>query len=962
MKRHLVFRGRRVHRVLVALVFFHSVLVAASSGGEPLHCRIDRVIDSDRLGRPAPQASDAEFLRRVSLDLNGMPPSIDELKEFLADKTPDKRARKIDRLLASPLYARHWATVLDVMLMERRPSVAVPADEWQNYLLSAAQTNRPLNQIMSELLRGSGTEPGLRAAARFFLDRGSEPNLITRDVGRIFFGRDMQCAQCHNHPLVKDYQQSDYHGLLAFMSPGYTVTRKEGNKDVTFHAEKAGTDLAFDSVFVKNDKHVTGPRVPGETELAEPAFAPGEEYEVKPADGVVSVPKFSRRAKLASLTTGGANRSFNENIANRLWALMMGRGLVHPVDLHHPSNSPSHPELLKLLADEIVACNFNVRAFLRELALSNTYQRAIDSPPEPEALPADFAAKLAEEKARAEPLEAAAEAARTQYLSAVKAWYHIEESLVPLVAEEGKAASKHGESQQKRDAAQKAATDVHSQFAAKRDTAKALVQAASLAQVVVKKLPKDTELIGAATTFSKRSAAVASELAALEKTIAEKTATLKKADDDVTAAAQAVLAARAKVVPVRESVRQQDRIVLESRRKMAETRLAAEDNQKRLAVLEAFARYMALQNEVAASDRALIALRQSLAGFMKRPAEIGSELGKKEAEAKAADLARVAIEKTRGEARAALKQHQRIVASVEAALNATEAARQLLPDDRALSHAADKIKEKVDELRTVGPALQARIEAASETLAKAGERHKSAKAALQACLDEKERCENTVTAARAAVAAAEARLKAARSERALAAGELNTLRGNRFALAQLKPLSPEQMCFSILKVTGVYDRYLKAEEAELNKKQPLAGPIAYDPIHKISRSIEVERRTYEKLKGNVPPFIAIYAAGPGQPQNDFFASADQALFAANGGTINSWISPAGGNVSQRMIEEKEATKAALDLYLTILSRAPDPEESADVIRALSARPKEKPAVVQELVWGLLNSVEFRFNH
>src|SRR5262249_21761458 len=153
------------------------------------------------------------------------------------------------------------------MLMERRPNQNVAADEWQRFLLAAAQSNQPLNQVMGELLTANGTDARRRAPARFFLDRGSEPNLITRDVGRIFFGRDMQCAQCHNHPLVKDYQQSDYFGLLAFISPGYTVTRKEGNKDVIVHAEKAGTDLAFDSVFVKNDKHVTGPRILGGTEL-----------------------------------------------------------------------------------------------------------------------------------------------------------------------------------------------------------------------------------------------------------------------------------------------------------------------------------------------------------------------------------------------------------------------------------------------------------------------------------------------------------------------------------------------------------------------------------------------------------------------------------------------------------------------------------------------------------------------
>src|SRR5262249_55316690 len=157
------------------------------------------------------------------------------------------------------------------------------------------------------------------------------------------------------------------------------------------------------------------------TELAEPAFPPGDEYHVKPADGVVSVPRFSRRTKLASLASSGANRAFNENIANRLWAAMMGRGLVHPVDLHHPSNPPSQPALLKLLADELVARNFNAREFLRELALSRAYQRAIDLPDESSPLSATFFTRLAEQRARMQPLETDAENARKNYAKAIKA-------------------------------------------------------------------------------------------------------------------------------------------------------------------------------------------------------------------------------------------------------------------------------------------------------------------------------------------------------------------------------------------------------------------------------------------------------------------------------------------------------------------------------------------------------------
>ncbi len=962
MLEHPLRIGLCARGLLVALVCFHTGATAAAGSGEPLHRRIDRVMDSARVGPPVARADDAEFLRRVSLDLTGMPPSVEELRAFLAEGAADKRAKKIDRLLASPLFARHWATMLDVMLMERRPNVNVTADEWQKYLLAAAQANRPLNAVMSELLSPNRAKPKLRAAARFYLDRGSEPNLITRDVGRIFFGRDMQCAQCHNHPLVEDYQQSDYHGLLAFISPGYPVTRKEGTKETTFHAEKAGTDLSFDSVFVKNDQHVTGPRILGGIELAEPVFPPGEEYEVKPADGVLSVPKVSRRARLASLATGGANRAFNENIANRLWAMMMGRGLVHPVDLMHPSNPPSEPEVLRILTEEIVALNFNVKVFLRELALSEAYQHAIELPAELSAVPAQFAARLAEQKARTETLEAAADRARKDYKSAVKAWHQSENALIPLVGELDKAILKHSEASKKKEAARKTVSDIEAQLKARRDTTKALAEAAGRAQEVVNKLPNEKELAAAAGTFAKRSAAAAAELAAVEKARTEKLAALKKAADEATAAATPVEVARAKVQPVRESVRQKEKVVLESRRKMADSRLAVTEHQKRIGLLEAFARFKSLQERVAESDRAVVACRDALGEAKKRPTEIEAVLRQRQDDAKSAELAGVAAEKTRADAQSTLDLHQKIAKSVDAALAATETAREYLPNDSTLSGAAQKLKEKCDELQKTVPALRAKLDAAAASMGKTTDRLGSAKLALKASLDENARRESVVTAAVAALAAEESRRKAARAEFADAAAELSNLQGNQFALAQLKPLSPEQMCWSILKVTGVYDRYLNAEEADLNKKKPLIGSSANDPAVTAARAVELEQRTFDKLKGNLPVFVVIYAAAPGQPQHDFFATADQALFAANGGFFNGWIAPSGGNVSERMIKENDPQKAATDLYLTILSRPPAPDESADVVRALTAGAKEKPATVQELVWGLLTSVEFRFNH
>src|SRR6185436_12030671 len=116
--------------------------------------------------------------------------------------------------------------------------------------------------------------------------------------------------------------------------------------------------------------------------IDEPFFLPGEEYQVAPADNVKAVPKFSRRAKLAELATGGTNRAFNENIANRLWAHMFGRGLVQPLDFTHPANPAVDPELLRLLGERFAAMNFDIRAFLREIALTSAYQRSLEPPQE----------------------------------------------------------------------------------------------------------------------------------------------------------------------------------------------------------------------------------------------------------------------------------------------------------------------------------------------------------------------------------------------------------------------------------------------------------------------------------------------------------------------------------------------------------------------------------------------------
>jgi hypothetical protein len=187
-------------------------------------------------------------------------------------------------------------------------------------------------------------------------------------------GIDVQCAQCHDHLFVDEYKQEYYQGLYAFVGQAFI------RSDLKFPAvglKPLDKKVEFMSVFVQQPKSV-GPKLPGIDEVPIPTFAKGEEF-IQPPDRKTKfpgIPKFNTLAVLADQLPRADNRLFTRNIANRLWWLMMGHGLVWPLDLQHVDNKPSHPEVLDLLASEMVAHQFDMRYILRELALSRTYQRS----------------------------------------------------------------------------------------------------------------------------------------------------------------------------------------------------------------------------------------------------------------------------------------------------------------------------------------------------------------------------------------------------------------------------------------------------------------------------------------------------------------------------------------------------------------------------------------------------------
>lgn len=367
--------------LLVCLVLSRcSLLAEAHDGASPLHQEIDELVVK-RLTEsklvPAAVSGDAEFLRRAFLDLTGVIPTAKQAREFLDNSAPDKRLRLIDELLASPDYAIHMARVFDVMLIERRiPTTAsydVSAVKWRSYLTEAFAENRPWDQMVRDILGSDGVEERNAAGVKFFLVRDVAPHQLTRDVGRLFLGVDLQCAQCHDDPRFDTYRQADYYGIYAFLQR--VVAFRDNDKNVSLVGETAVGKATFVSVFTAKSGE-TNPRLPGGEMIADPDVTKDKEYVVKPGPKDRGVPVYSRRLKLAELLPRAETRGFSRNIVNRLWAMLMGRGLVHPLDLHHAANAPSHPELLERLERWLVDHKFDLKALLREIMLSQTYQRS----------------------------------------------------------------------------------------------------------------------------------------------------------------------------------------------------------------------------------------------------------------------------------------------------------------------------------------------------------------------------------------------------------------------------------------------------------------------------------------------------------------------------------------------------------------------------------------------------------
>ncbi|QEG01634.1 WD domain, G-beta repeat [Stieleria maiorica] len=320
--------------------------------------------------QPSELADDAAFLRRVTLDLTGLPPTSEQVRDFLADDTPtqQKRAQVIDQLLGSEGYVDYWTNKWADLLQVNRKFLGVEGSKaFRDWIRTAVVENRPYDQFARQILTATGSNKDNPAASYFKVLR--DPENTMENTTHLFLGIRFNCNKCHDHPFER-WTQDQYYELAAYF--GQVDLQNDpasGGKKIGGTAVEGAKPL-YEKVVDKQDGEV----IHGRTgDVAPPSFP----YQV-PCD----VPEQgTRREKLATWMTDADNPYFARSFVNRLWGYLLGVGLIEPIDDIRAGNPPTNPELLNHLTEQFVESGFDVRAMLRQICNSRTYQLSVATNP-----------------------------------------------------------------------------------------------------------------------------------------------------------------------------------------------------------------------------------------------------------------------------------------------------------------------------------------------------------------------------------------------------------------------------------------------------------------------------------------------------------------------------------------------------------------------------------------------------
>jgi hypothetical protein len=354
--------------------------------------------------------NDAQFVRRIYLELAGRIPTFDETTAFLADTSASKRAALIDDLLESPDFVSHtynfWA---DILRLTERPQKDVFFEPYLDWVKRSIAANRPYDQWVHEMLTADGKIWENPATGYQLRDKGMPLPYVDNTV-RVFLGTQIGCAQCHDHPF-DSWTQHQFYELAAFtsgtrMRVGGMPEKKSGLtkeemkqamkdlrqknaesirqiKEITqqaqqqIRAKKADNGLRFfinanlTSISSQPGKLLLPHDYQYDDDKPLAAVSPKVLWGDIPADAE----SLDRRGQFAAWLTSRDNRQFSRTIANRIWRKVMGVGLVEPIDDFREDNPASNPELLEHLTDLVLTLDFDLREFVRVLVSTSTYQR-----------------------------------------------------------------------------------------------------------------------------------------------------------------------------------------------------------------------------------------------------------------------------------------------------------------------------------------------------------------------------------------------------------------------------------------------------------------------------------------------------------------------------------------------------------------------------------------------------------
>lgn len=336
----------------------------------PEHNFIDKDVNA-KLRRvkalPSLLCTDAEFVRRVYLDLTGLPPKTDKVRAFLADQTPvrEKREKLIDDLLGSNDYVEFWANKWADLLQCNSENLGQKS-VWlyRDWIRRQIARNVPYDQMVRALLTAQGSS--YENPAVNYLRVLREPGKMTEDISQTFLGVRFNCNKCHDHPFER-WTQNQYYQMGAYFAQ---VGFKKGHvgREVIF-AEAGGSFQITSEEVVYRKPEGGEVKHPKTDKVVAPHVPIGQARETA-EDG-------DRRDVFVDWLTSKDNPFFARSMANRVWSYFLGKGIIDPVDDIRASNPPSNPELLDALAASFVESGWDIKKLMRTICQSRTYQLSI---------------------------------------------------------------------------------------------------------------------------------------------------------------------------------------------------------------------------------------------------------------------------------------------------------------------------------------------------------------------------------------------------------------------------------------------------------------------------------------------------------------------------------------------------------------------------------------------------------